>query len=253
MLYLIGVGVGEHDVTEAGLDALKVSDVVFLDSYTAFVSNAKLEIIKKFSRNEIKTADRHMLEEGIDGILSMAESKNVSIITNGDPLIATTHKTILIEARKKKIPVKVVHSTAIFSVAIAESGLDFYRFGPVCTIPRWSEHYKPVSFYETVLMNHSNNLHSLMLLDYDSEKGISIRVEEAISIMENAEKHYKKGVMSSDKKIVMLCDAGTENQHITFTEIQKTRTDFNYKMAAIIIPAKISDIEAEYLEQTGTV
>jgi diphthine synthase len=249
MLYLIGLGVGERDITETGINAIKASELVFLDSYTAYVDETKLEMVKKLSRNDIKIADRHMLEEGIDSILLMAENKAVSIITNGDPLIATTHKIILIEARKRKIPVKVIHSTSIFSVAIADSGLDFYRFGPVCTIPRWSEHYKPVSFYETILLNYSNGLHSLVLLDYDSEKGNSIRVEEAISIMEKAEAQYKKGIISSDRKIVLLYDSGTENPHVTFSMIRDIKAVWNYKMAAIIIPGRLSDIESEFLEQ----
>ncbi len=50
---------------------------------------------------------------------------------------------------------------------MGESGLDFYRFGQICTIPRWSEHYKPVSFYETIETNLTNGHHSILLLDYD--------------------------------------------------------------------------------------
>ena len=51
--------------------------------------------------------------------------------------------------------VEVVHSNSVLTAAIGESGLDFYRFGAIATIPKWSAHYTPVSFYETLQKNMS--------------------------------------------------------------------------------------------------
>ncbi|MCL4387677.1 diphthine synthase [Candidatus Marsarchaeota archaeon] len=253
MLYLIGLGVGERDITRAGIEAIKDSEVLILDRYTAFVDSKKLEFIGSISKTEMRSVGRSELEEGIPKIISEAKTKNVSIITNGDPMLATTHKTILVEAAKGGVDFKVIHSTSIFSVAIAESGLDFYRFGSTCTVPRWSEHYKPVSFYETVSANISGNRHSLILLDYDNEKGMSIRIEEAIAIMSKAEEHYKLGIFSKNKEIMALCDVGTENQRIMFKKIGNIDTDADYKMATLIMPAKLSEIETEYLKRISMV
>ncbi|MEM0154345.1 MAG: diphthine synthase [Methanothrix sp.] len=253
MLYLIGLGVGERDITQAGIEAIKNSEVLILDSYTSFVDPKKLELVKSFSKREIKKAGRSELEEGASKIILEAKTKNVSIMTNGDPLLATTHKTILVEAKKQGVGFKVIHSTSIFSVGIAESGLDFYRFGPICTVPRWSEHYKPVSFYETVSANISGNRHSMILLDYDNEKGMSIRIEEAIGIMSKAEEHYKLGIFGKEREIMALCDVGTENQKITVQKISDINIREGYRMATLIMPAKLSDIEKEYIKWISTV
>ena len=253
MLYLIGLGIGERDITQAGIEAIKSSEIIILDGYTAFVDPKKLEFISSISKREIQRAGRSELEEGVSKIISEAKLRNVSIITNGDPMLATTHKTILVEAGKQGLAFKVIHSTSIFSVAIAESGLDFYRFGPTCTVSRWSEHYKPVSFYETVSANISGNRHSMILLDYDNEKGMSIRIEEAIAIMSKAEEHYKLGVFAKDREIMALCDVGTEKQKIVFKKIADIKTDADYRMATLIMPAKLSEIETEYIKQISMV
>ena len=101
-------------------------------------------------------------------LLKLAKDRDVAVLISGDPLIATTHKILFIEARKLGIRVEIVHAASIASAAIGESGLDFYRFGKVCTHTKWHEHYTPVSFYETIRTNMQNNEHSLVLLDYDS-------------------------------------------------------------------------------------
>ncbi|MCL5102161.1 MAG: diphthine synthase [Candidatus Marsarchaeota archaeon] len=248
MLYLVGLGLGDADISEASKDVLKKCDVVMADGYTASISAKKMETVLSISSKEVEMLDRHAMEEGISKILDKASSSDVAIVTNGDPLIATTHKTILIEAKRRKIGFKVMHSTSIFSVAIAESGLDFYRFGPICTIARWSEHYKPVSFYETIAKNVSGNQHSLVLLDYDSVKNESMPIQEALGILSSAESHYKQGLITTDRKIGILCDLGTEKQRIEYSKFGKINKRLNYTMATLIFPSNPTDIEADYIK-----
>ncbi len=252
MLYLIGTGLGDYDITKEAEKALSLCDAIMVDGYTAAISDKKLEYMRSISDKSIRILGRTALEEDISKTISEAKSKNLAILVNGDPLIATTHKTILIEARKNNIDFKVLHSTSVLSVSMAESGLDFYRFGPICTIPRWSEHYKPVSFYETVLNNIKNNQHSIMLLDYDNEKRESIRLEEALTIMRNAESHYGNGIMADNSYVELLCDLGTEKQKIKYCKLNEIDKSINYTMATLILPAKLSDIENEYLKMYET-
>jgi diphthine synthase len=43
-------------------------------------------------------------------LLGYAKDKDIALISGGDPLTATTHITLIIEARKQNIPVKVIHN-----------------------------------------------------------------------------------------------------------------------------------------------
>jgi diphthine methyl ester synthase len=40
-----------------------------------------------------------------------------------------------------------------------------YRFGEIISIPYFTEKWRPYSFYEKILTNRKNNLHTLLLLD----------------------------------------------------------------------------------------
>ena len=115
------------------------------------------------------------------------------MLIGGDPLMATTHKILFIEAKKRNVEVEIVHSNSVLTAAIGESGLDFYRFGAIATIPKWSAHYTPVSFYETLQKNMQNNLHSLLLLDYSQELAASLSIKDSIDILEKAEKQLQIG------------------------------------------------------------
>ena len=133
----------------------------------------------------------------------MAAKADMAVLVAGDPLVATTHKIAYIEAKKAGVKVSVIHASSIVGAAMGESGLDFYRFGQICTIPMWSEHYKPVSFYETIEKNMANSLHSILLLDYDPKIG-SIQPSYAAEILAQAEKKYKKGIIKPSTKVIVL-------------------------------------------------
>jgi diphthine synthase len=164
----------------------------------------------------------------------------------GDPLIATTHKILFLEARKQGVKFAAIHSTSIFSTAIGESGLDFYKFGKTFTIPSWSEHYRPISFYETLKKNQSICAHSVALLDFDQSKGVSMPISDALAELEAAEAHYKDGIISPGKKIFImanLCGSGEIKDYITFADAKQKQ--YGSAPALIIIPAQLSDIEEE--------
>ncbi len=117
------------------------------------------------------------------------------MLIEGDPLIATTHKILFIEAKKQNVKINIIHSSSIITAVIGESGLDFYRFGAICTIARWTEHYKPISFYETIEKNINSNLHSLLLFDFDEKNQTSIELKEVLKILDNAENYYNKKIL----------------------------------------------------------
>ncbi|MGC8669906.1 MAG: diphthine synthase [Candidatus Micrarchaeia archaeon] len=253
MLFLVGTGISSKDLTISAIEIMKKSEL-YADTYTSNIDTNALNLIEAATGKNISMLSRSDMEENVHVIVGRAKDHDVSIIIGGDPLIATTHKTIAIEAKKQGVPIEVMHSSSIITVAIGESGLDFYKFGNACTIPRWHEHYKPVSFYQTLLSNRRSNLHSLMLLDYDSKSSASIPINEAIGILEEAEKVYHNGLINESTKLLALLNLGRPNIKKVYGALGTLKNSkFESGPAVMILPSELADIEIESMHALNIV
>ena len=247
MLYLIGAGLDIGDISVGAILTCKHCDL-YVDRYTSYMNEERMKYLSNLFGKDIHPLERADLEENLPPLLKRALTKDIAIIAGGDPLVATTHKIIFLEARKIGLQVKVIHSSSVISALIGESGLDFYRFGQICTISRWSKHYTPVSFYETIQKNLKGNLHSLVLLDYEPSKNASLELKEAVRILEEAEKKYKGKIIKPMTMVfVMHKVALPDNQRMITTLKRAKLLTFGNGPTAIIIPAKLTEIEREVM------
>lgn len=245
MLFLVGAGLSDGGLTEEALSLLKKGSVtVYAEKYTGWFGDRLSDMEKKLGK-KVTILERSGLEDNIASLIELAKRGDVAVLVAGDPLVATTHKIAWIEAKKADVKVSAIHSSSIVSAAMGTSGLDFYRFGQICTIPMWSDHYKPVSFYETIEKNQANGLHSLLLLDYDPKIG-SIQPSYAAEIMVQAEKTYKKGIIRPSTKMIVLHNLsipGEQKLLLRLEEVKGLRLDEGPTI--IILPAKMSKVEEE--------
>ncbi|MEM3841095.1 MAG: diphthine synthase [Candidatus Micrarchaeaceae archaeon] len=244
MLYLVGMGISG----ELSPNAKRIcsSSEAYIDSYTSLLSKESLLEVSREIGVEPKPLARYDLEEGASLLAKKAVSSDVAVLVPGDPLVATTHKTLLAEAKKAGAKWLVVHSSSIASAAIGESMLDFYRFGRIATVPSWSEHYHPVSFYETVLGNSTAGAHTLLLFDYDSKKSRSMSFKEAFEVMHAAEKKYQKGILNENSKVIFLHNIGIEGQSVVKGRLSDAQNiKYTDGLNSIIVPAELTYIEAE--------
>ncbi len=248
MLYLVGIGLTKQDLPGGAIDICKKCEL-YADRYTTYVTDERVEQIEYLTGKKIKALNREELEEKIVRIIDKAKEKDVAILCGGDPLVATTHKIIFIAAKKAGVKVRTIHASSVLSVIMGESGLDFYRFGQICTISRWSEHYKPVSFYEVIQRNIKNDLHSIVLLDYDISNYSSLELPEALKILKKAEESYKGKVVTDDRKIIIMHNVTHPSEIkklITVREADKIL--LGEGPTTIVFPAKLTEIEQEILE-----
>ena len=90
-LYMVGVGLNdEKDISVKGLELVKKADVVYLESYTSTL-NVPVNRLEEFYGKKIIVADRDMVENKVQIILSEAKEKNVAFLVIGDVFAATTH------------------------------------------------------------------------------------------------------------------------------------------------------------------
>lgn len=252
MLYLAGLGLCSSDIPSRTLEILRGKEL-YIESYTSFIPDETIALIKRTTGNDLIKLSRSDLEERVIELIKKARSKEIVLLVGGDPLIATTHKIILNEAKKQGVDIEVLHAPSILSAAIGESGLDFYRFGQIITIPRWSEHYKPISFYEIIEGNAKRGLHSLLLLDYDSDKRSSLQPAQAIDILMSAEMHYKSGIVNEGTNIIVLHNISLDDKLVKYVSLDEARSlSFDYGPTLVMLPGKLSEIELETLKNSVT-
>jgi diphthine synthase len=189
MLVLIGLGLfDEKDLTLRGTEEAKRSDKVFIELYTS-KWHGNLKNLEKIINKKIEVLTRKDLEENSGRILDLAKSQSISILVQGDPMVATTHVSLIKEAKKLGVKTKIIHNASIIS-AIGETGLHLYKFGPSVTIP-FPEKTKgklPESVYDVIKMNKARGLHTLCLLDVIAEEKKFMAANESIKILIDLEK-----------------------------------------------------------------
>jgi len=165
MLYLIGLGLDDGEITQKGLEALKDVDRAYVEFYTN-TANIDIQDLEEKTGTVITELDRDEVERE-DRILEEAREAEVAFLVSGDPLTATTHFDIMHRAEEHRIETEVIHAPSILT-SIAETGLNVYKFGRTVTLP---ENASPQSVVRYIRKNDSVGLHTLVLLDidYDAE------------------------------------------------------------------------------------
>ncbi|KAN0081355.1 Tetrapyrrole methylase [Tylopilus felleus] len=164
MLYVIGLGLcDEKDITVRGLEAVRSSTRVYLEVYTSILMVDK-ERLEAFYGRPVILADRDMVETDSDAILHNADKEDIAFLVVGDPFGATTHVDIVLRARAKHIPVRIVHNASIMN-AVGACGLQLYSFGQAVSLVFFTDTWKPDSFYDRIKENSDLGLHTLVLLD----------------------------------------------------------------------------------------
>ncbi len=235
MLYLIGLGLNKKGISVEGLEEAKRCKKIYLENYTVdFPYNLQEleEVIGKkiipLNRNEVESLE----------FIDEAEKTNVALLVYGSPLMATTHITILDEAKKSGIKTKVIHSGSVLD-AIAETGLQLYKFGKITSMPAWKKSYTPDSFMEVVKENKKIEAHSLILID------IGLEFDDALNQLKTASKKHE---IKLDELI--LCQAlGTKKSRIYYNKLEKLKEIRKIvKPYCILIPGKLHHVEEEVLE-----
>ncbi len=248
MLYLISIGLhDERDLSLRAIDACKMCNTVYAEFYTTKLKTDADRLTKLLGKH-VTELSRQDLEELSGRILREAIKSNVAILVGGDALCATTHISLVMEAKRMGVTVRIIHGSSVFS-AIGETGLQPYKFGKTITLAYGEEGYVPLSFYDASLQNKKRGLHTLLLLDIQKEQGRYMTVADAIEILEGAEKAKRAKLVTPTTKLVAAADLGGDSliRYGTMDELKKSDAA-SVTPAVLIIPGDLHFMEQEYLE-----
>ena len=241
MFYFVGLGLyDERDISVKGVEALKKVDVVYAEFYTARLFGGSIASLEDMIGSEIKILTREEVEEE-DIPLKNAQKKDVAFLSAGDPLIATTHSEMLIEAKKRGIKTTVIHSSSILSAAPGIAGLQAYKFGKVTTIPFTEENYFPHSPYMAIKANMESKLHTLVLLDIRAHENRYMTANQGMEYLLRVEDELGENVATEDTLVVVVARAGAENPVVRADKIKNLiGFDFGGPLHCLMLPCRSS-------------
>jgi len=248
---LVFVGLGLNDETGIslrGLEEVKTADTVFVELYTSFMPNFSLKHFEKVSRKRLKVVSRRELEEeNGEAVLEAAENGKAVLLVPGDPLIATTHVALRIEAEKRGIKTRLVHGSSVLSAVMGLSGLHNYKFGKSVTIP-FPDETPSETPYNVIAQNRKLGLHTLCLLDIKAEEKRCLSIREGLGSLLKIEEKKKKGIITVDSIAVGIARAGSNNPTVKADSVKKLLVyDFGEPPYSVIFPGKLHFMEAEAL------
>jgi diphthine synthase len=245
-LNLIGIGLNdEKDITVKGLELVKKSDLIYLESYTSKLQ-CDVSALEEFYGKKVIIADRGMVEGDDNEIIQNSKDKEVSLLIIGDVFSATTHTDIMMRCKELKIDVRIVNNAAILT-AVGITGLQLYKFGKTTSIPYPEENFEPETAYDVIKENNKMGLHTLCLLDIKKDLEKYMTVNEAIEILLKIESKRGENVFTNETFCVGCARLGGDFVIKAGKASELLKFDFGKPLHCLIVPGKMHFMEEDIL------
>jgi len=242
-LSLISIGLSdEMDLSLKALEEVRNCDLLYFEAYTTKL-NTSVSALRTLFGKDVAELRRSDLEEASKEMIEKAKSRRIGILVGGDCLTATTHISLIIEAKRMGVPTRIIHGSSILT-AVAETGLSLYKFGRTVTMPLPEKgSAKPV--IEAVCDNLEHGLHTLILLDIDVESDRFVTVNDALKVL------FKSDIIeqiNEETLVIGLSKLGWSESLIAVGKASDIAgRDFGEPPHALIIPGKLHFVEEEAL------
>ncbi len=246
MLTLVGAGLGPDSVSQSLRKALERANLIVVETYTSPGSGWVEELVKGLGK-DVLVASRDVLEERSRDIVELAASRDVVIVVPGDPMIATTHSSLVVEALRSGVRAQVIPGLSGPCASMSVSGLQFYRFGRKMTIPApWrGVGYTSIAYW--FLGNLCLDLHTLFLLDV-SPSGEQLAPREGVRALKEALNDLLGASWSGLRDLIVLevsvGDDGIESSYATLSDYDRLST---LVPSSLMVPARLHVSEIEFL------
>lgn len=273
-LLLVGMGPGRiSSMTIEAKNAAKSADFRRYEAYTALWPADELAKLEE-DIGDIEMVMRPEVESPTE-LLDLAKNHLVALLIVGDPLQATTHVDIQLQALEAGINCIVFHGISITTLVTGAVGLSNYRFGRQTTITYPYGGWVATSPLEVIAVNLFQNQHTLALLDLDptgagTGKQIPMQPGDAYVSLDLMKEKLSSNIsdMPEDNtidsmkklafkefidkdldsiKVVLCADMGTKDEKITYTTVGDLKNLDGGRLNCLIFPAITSEVEEKAL------
>ena len=272
-LRLIGMGPGSvGSMTTEAISAAKSADFRRYEAYTALWPDEELSDLEQLV-GPIERVMRPEIENP-EEILGLAKNHVVAVLIVGDPLQATTHVDLQLQASEHGIECEIIHGISITNLVTGAIGLSNYKFGRQTTLTYPYSGWIATSPLEVIAVNRGMGLHTLALLDLDptgagtgeqrpmqpkdaveSLNAMANKLVQSIEDMPVESPFERLKVESvvktcseiSSLNVVLCSDMGTEDQSIVTTTVDALVNEQGGRLNCLVFPAITSDVEEKAL------
>lgn len=248
-LHFVGLGLyDETDMSLAGLETARSADQVFAEFYTSKLTGATIEVLEGRIGQPISLLDRESVETQPEMVLEVASKGKAVLLVAGDPMAATTHIDMRLQAEGRGIHTRIFHGASILTAAFTELGLSVYKSGRVCTLQWPTGTYFPSSPYEQLAENHGADLHTLVLMDIRADEGRYMTAAEGCQLLLRYENELAYGVTGPDALACVVARAGAPDcVRVAGRLGDLAEMDFGPALHSIVVPSRLHFMEARAL------
>lgn len=275
---LLLVGMGPGSVGAMTLEAVEAATAAThrrYEAYTALWPDEELNLLEQ-TIGPIQRVMRPEVEQP-EELFALASTSLVALLVVGDPLQATTHVDLQLQAIEAGIECLVFHGISITTLVTGAIGLSNYRFGRQTTLTYPYGGWVATSPLETIILNRFTGLHTLALLDLDPTglgtgdqrpMAPSDAVEAIVLMREKIEQGLSEREFSNDSpsdmmmketlhsfvgedvhkmRVVLCSDMGTGDQCIVSTTVDGLKDEAGGRLNCIVFPAATGEVEEKAL------
>ena len=275
-LLLIGMGPGTvAGMTLEALEAAKKATHRRYEAYTALWPKSELDALEEKIGN-IERVMRPEVEQP-DELFTLAKTSLVALLVVGDPLQATTHVDLQLQAEEAGIECLVFHGVSITTIVTGAIGLSNYRFGRQTTLTYPYGGWVATSPLEVLAANRFRNLHTVALLDLDptgegtgdqrpmmpsdAVKSLKLmwpKLQNELVEMPPSDDSPLQSLRHTmceqyiaqeieDLAVVLCADMGTDEQRIVSTTVGELSSIRGGRLNCLVFPASVSEVEEKAL------
>jgi diphthamide biosynthesis methyltransferase len=213
--------------------------------------------------------------ENPEELFALARESLVALLIVGDPLQATTHVDLQLQAEEAGIYCRIIHGISITGLVTGAIGLSNYKFGRQTTLTYPYSGWVATSPLEVIALNYALGHHTLALLDLDptgagtgqqkpmmptdaveSIKAMIEKVNDNVDdfSLETPQDTIKLNSLKmisntslSQINVVLCSDMGTKQQSIIYTNLADLANLPGGAMNCLVFPATTSDVEEKAL------
>ena len=249
-LTFVGLGLfSELGITLEGLEEAKSADHVFAEFYTSHMAGINIPNLEKIIGKRVEILSRRAVEEQAETrILTHARRGPCVFLTPGDPNVATTHIDLRLRAERAGVKTSLVHAASISSAIAGATGLQSYKFGRTVTIPFKSTSTSETP-YENIHENKMRGLHTLALLDIDSENRKYMTVPEGLSQLLDVENRRSMDCATLNTLTIGAARLGSPKTRIKADTVENLlKYDWGDPPHCLVFPGKLHFMEIEALQ-----
>ena len=220
-LLLIGIGPGGiPNMTVDALNAAKSADHRRYEAYTALWSDENLNELE----NEIGPIEKVMrpeVENPVE-IISLAKKSVVALLIVGDPLQATTHTDLLLQAEEAGVDYQVIHGLSITGLVTGAVG--------------GQRPMQPKDALDSILLMHKKLQDNLD--NFEASNSLdSLRIEAYRTVCDQI----------NSFSVVLCTDMGTPKQSINYMPLHSLAEANTGGLHCLVVPGDLSDVEQKAL------